>query len=165
MFQEGAAYAVTGTIRPLASAVVAPLTGRACVAFVAHARVWSRLDLAGVLVDDAYAHGLAPFVLESAEGDLVIDSASFAIDLPARGVYGYPPVRQHAFLRARRLERYLRSTFCDEVIVNAGDRVSVRGVIARERDPDASEHGYRDTPVRLHLAGYPDRPLRIGRPV
>lgn len=165
VLQDGAAYLVTGRVRAVAPLVTAPLTGRACVAYVAHARVWSRLDVAGVLVDEVYASELAAFVLDSTEGELTVDTASFAVDLPRRAVCAYPRARELEFLARRGLAHYLRSTFSDEVIVAPGDRISVAGVVSREHDHATTARGYRDVPLRMHLAGYPDRPLRIRRPV
>ena len=157
VLEEGSAYLVEGTVRATGPLLAAPLTGRPCVAYVAHARVWSQLDLPGVLVDDLFFRELAPFVLDGSDGPIVVDTKHFELDRPSVEIFDERAAR----LLPAELQRYLRSTFSDETILSPGDFIRVRGVIAHARDPASAERGYRDAPLRMQITGYADRPLRI----
>jgi len=159
-YVEGEEVTVTGVVRA-DDTIATPLTGEYCVVHVTHARVWSRLDLAGVLVEQILVGRLYPFMLETAGEPIHVSAEAFSLDVPRYEVY--PPYHAaQALLRAHGLERYLRSTFFDHVFIRSGEQITVRGVIAREADSQG-EHGYRDTAVRTRLVGYPGHPLTISR--
>ncbi len=151
---------VTGTVRA-DDTIAAPLTGEYCVAHVTHARVWDRLDAAGNLVDDILIARLHPFVLEADGEPIHVSGGTFFLDIKAVDVFP-PPAEAAALLRLRDLERYLRSTFFDHALVKVGERITVKGVVARDVDLEG-EHGYRETAVLTRLVGYAGRPLTISR--
>ena len=156
---EGSEVELVGTVRELAPLVAAPLTGRACIAHVTRARVWTELDLAGVLVAELDDRRLAPFVLDTATGPFPVAASAF--DLATETSHVWPPLADvRAFLAARQLERYAISTFVQQAIVIPGERARVRGVLARDAVGD-DERGYRDLDMRMRLGGYRERPLAI----
>lgn len=159
-YAEGEEVTVTGIVRA-DDTIAAPLTGEYCVVHVTHARVWDRLDAAGNLVDDIVIARVHPFVLETEGEPVHVAGGTFYVDIRPIDVYPRPH-EAAALLRLRDLERYLPSTFFDHVVVKVGERITVKGVVAREIDLDA-EHGYRETAVRTRLVGYAGRPLTISR--
>ncbi len=159
-YVEGEEVTIAGVVRA-DDTIAAPLTGEYCVAHVTHARVWDRLDAAGNLVDDIVIARLHPFVLDAGGEPIHISGGTFFLDIKPVDVFP-APAEAGALLRLRDLERYLRSTFYDHVLVKVGDRITVRGVVARDVDLEA-EHGYRETAVLTRLVGYAGRPLTISR--
>lgn len=159
-YDEGTEVTVSGIVRADAL-IAAPLTGEPCVAHYTHARVWNRLDAAGSLVDDIVITRLEPFVLETGADSIHVAGGTFFVAIKPSDVWPHP-ADAAAVLRLRDLERYLRSTFFDHVIVRRGDRITVTGVVAHDVDL-AAEHGYRETAVLTRLVGYAGRPLTISR--
>ena len=53
----------------------------------------------------------------------------------------------------------------DEIVVEPGANIAIRGILSVERDPTASsERGYRDdAPTIVHLVGSPSTSLTILR--
>jgi hypothetical protein len=159
-YEEGTEVTVTGTVRA-DQLTAAPLTGEPCVAHVTHARVWSRLDASGALVDDIVITNMQPFVLETGGEPIHVAGGTFFVAIKPVDVW---PHAYHgaALLRLRDLERYLSSTFFDHVLIRAGERITVTGVVARDVDP-AAERGYREASELTRLLGYAGRPLTISR--
>lgn len=159
-YTEGEEITVTGVVRADDS-IAAPLTGEYCIVHVTHARVWDRLDLAGNLVEEILVGRLYPFVLETGGEPIRVSAEAFSVEIKRVDVYP-TQIAADALLRARGLERYVRSTFFDHVLVRAGEQITVRGVVAHDIEREG-EHGYRDTAVRMRLVGYPGHPLTISR--
>lgn len=159
-YVEGEETTVTGIVRA-DDTIAAPLTGEYCVIHVTHARVWDHLDVAGVLVEDILVGRLYPFILETGGEPVHVSADAFSVEIKRFDVYP-PPLVAEALLRTRGLERYVRSTFFDHVLIRAGEHITVKGVVAREAD-HVGEHGYRDTAVRTRLVGYAGHPLTISR--
>ena len=159
MREEGAEITVSGTVQA-DDFVVAPLTGEPCVLHRTHARVWDRLDAAGNLVDEVVLVRHAPFVLEvDGEAFHITGPLEIVVDIEPVDVWPHP---MHAAALLAGYAPYVRSTFFDHVVIRAGDRLTVTGVVARDVASDG-EHGYRETNVVTRLVGYDGRPLRISR--
>ncbi|HSN27427.1 MAG TPA: hypothetical protein VLT45_14130 [Kofleriaceae bacterium] len=160
MYAEGEEVTVSGIVRA-DDTIAAPLTGEYCVAHVTHARVWDQLDAFGQLVDDILIANLHPFTLETGGEPVHVAGGTFYVAIKPVDIYPRP-AEGAALLRLRDLERYLRSTFFDHVLVKVGEWITVRGVVSREIDLEA-ERGYRETAVRTRLVGYAGRPLEVWR--
>jgi hypothetical protein len=162
--EDGTELEIVGVVRAK-TLLAAPLTGEPCVIHVTHARVWDRLDHLGSLVEDVLVAGQVPFLVVTPEGAIWVDAEHAHIDLPAHELVPPHGERVLAFLAPRGLERYLRSTFADHVLLVPGTRIRIRGTAVRERAYEAGERGYRDEAVQLRLVGYRQRPIEIGVPV
>jgi hypothetical protein len=162
---EGEAIELRGTIRPLGPSLVAPLTGEACIGHVSRARVFTNLTVVGRLVDDFRVAAVAPFLVETSSGPvLVVDAPELDLDL---AFLGCPEVSGDsaegpltAFLATRRLERYAMSSFFEHALLRAGDAITASGVITLEPSP-VLETGFRDLPTRTRLIGYGAHPLVV----
>lgn len=163
---EGVIGRVTGHARILDGTLVAPLSGRRCVAYeivLAENTHNSHREIA------REARGV-PFLLEDDSGRAVIDpaDAAYALDLDRRATGGGEDTTRPEL--AAMFERLglpatlgtRRKIALREGVIEAGERVSVLGVAAREPDPTAAPAGYRDAaPTRLRLAGSRRDPLVI----
>lgn len=162
--EDGEQVSIAGVVRALAAPILAPLSGQPCVVHVTHARVWSRLDFAGQLVQELLVLDAVEFALVTNFGELVIDARHGTVEAPRH--HFTPPDhrgRLHAFLAPRGLAHLAGSTFADHRIIAPGAHVGVRGIALRERALSDGEHGYRDESERFKLVGYPRRPLEIVR--
>lgn len=163
---EGVMGRVIGHARTLDGTLIAPLSGRPCVAYeivLSENTRNSHRDLA------REARGV-PFVLEDDGGRAVIDpaGAEYALDLDRRAAGGGEATTRPEL--AAMFERLglpatlgtRRTISLREGVIEPGERVAVLGVAAREPDPTAVPAGYRgDAPTRLRLAGSPRYPLVI----
>ena len=156
---DGEAVQLTGTTRLVGDPLISPLTGEPCLAHVSRARVYTRLDFVGELVDDLTIAQAALFVLETAHGDvLVADTPVLALVTVHLEILD--EARFAAFLRRRELDRYVRSTFFEHAAIQEGTPVTMTGVITHEPAP-VLEAGFRDLPVRTRLTGYGKHPLTL----
>jgi hypothetical protein len=156
--QEGEFVKLTGRIQYASESLVAPLSGRACVAYIAIAQAW-RARRVPHPTANAREMKIAPLVVALADGQVAIHG-DCAVELRTAAVSPRMPDREHAFLASRKLEGHLPATKFAEAVVRAGDRIWVTGVLRRDR---GGETGYRDVPARMRLVGMPGRPLAIGR--
>lgn len=155
---EDAFVKLTGQVHSLGDTLTAPLSGRRCVAYVAEAQAWR---CKGVRHPTANAREmkLAPLLLVSRGGELML-GGECVVAQRATNLSPRHPDRELAFLERRKLEGYLTSTTFAEAIIRDGDRISVTGVLLRDR---GGESTYRDAPSQTRLVGRPDRPLTIQR--
>lgn len=160
MFEEGAEVTVRGIVRA-GELVTAPITGYPAVVAWTRVRVWDHLDAAGSLVDDFMISRVAAFVIETGATPVHVSQTTCMVERGHYDLWPHPWVATE-ILRLRNLERYARSTFFSQALVQHGEYITVRGVVTQEVD-QASELGYRDNAVRTRLVGYPGRPLTISR--
>jgi hypothetical protein len=150
---EGDLVYVAGTVRALDETLVAPLTGRSCVAYRSRAR-----GIAGWQETTQ----LRAFTIERDDGEGTIVAFSEAADLrvPPQRLVPRDPVRIRSFLA----RHALASASVSEVLVEIGARVYVGGtlVLLPPDGPPTGELGFRDPPPPdPHLAGNRDAPLVI----
>lgn len=151
---EGDLVYVSGTVGALDETLVAPLTGRSCVAYRSRAR-----GLAGVWQETTQ---LRAFTIERDDGEGTIVAFSEVADLrvPAQRLVPRDPVRIRSFLA----RHALANASVSEVLVELGARVYVGGtlVLVPHDAPPTGELGFRDpSPPDPHLAGNRDAPLVI----
>ena len=165
---EGAIARVTGTVAGIdGHTLVAPLTGRPCVAHRSRVAPRGALPLGGVLERVE----LCPFTID---GLVTVESVNTQLDLPRSKLTPSPEQRDRydAFLSPAGLWRH-HAAFgkygpeFEEVIVVPGMRITVAGLVMLEiPDPVAGELGFRDLPpARIRLVGNAEHPIVIGTAV
>ncbi|HEU4613449.1 MAG TPA: GIDE domain-containing protein [Kofleriaceae bacterium] len=163
---------VVGKARALEAVLTAPLTGRACVYFIATVeehRSTGKTHYWKTIIKEARG---VPFVLEDGSGRAIVDAtaARLAIDFDGRsqsGTFDDPTEAERAFL-ARHGEKgqgwiFNRRLRYREAVIAEGETIAVLGAGTREPDPDAPPtEAYRgDAPTRLRLTSSPRYPLVI----
>lgn len=167
---------VEGTTARLAGVVTsdgtlrAPLTGRACVAYVA--RVEEHLGKQGWRTRVYEVRGVT-FTIDDGTGRALIDptSSTLLLEMDSTTRSGSlddaTPVEEsflarHGFASTGWwLNKTLRYT---EGVIEAGERVAVLGRGVREPDPDARprDSGYRGAlPTRICVGGTPEHPIVV----
>jgi hypothetical protein len=149
---ENELVVVTGVVRPLEDTLVAPLSGRTCVAYRSRAqtRFWPRIEHETMQ--------LRPFVLDLGDEEIVVDGQRAIFGL-ARLRLPRDPERELRFLARYTLERV--ATFA-EVALEPGAHVTIGGtlVLVPRDEPPADELGFRDPPPpSQRIVGNRQRPL------
>lgn len=165
---DGERCRLVGVVGP-GTALTAPLTGRACAAYIAEVAD-DAVDGAGTL----RARGGVDFIVTDASGQVIVDPAGAELELEPpthawlRALGEAAPALDLAFVRARGGSidawRPGMRVRCRELIVAVGDRVAVIGHATRELDPDGARRatGYRDPlPTRVRFVASPGRPLIV----
>ncbi len=163
---------VVGHARAIGETLVAPLTGRPCVYFVAtveEQRSNSKSSYWKTIIRETRG---VPFVLEDGTGRAIVDAtaAKVALDFDGRsksGTFDNPTEVEKAFL-ARHGQKgqgwiFNRQLRYREAVIAEGETIAVLGAGTREPDPDAPPaEAYRgEAPTRLRLTSSPKYPLVI----
>ncbi|MBA3818800.1 MAG: hypothetical protein H0X17_07905 [Deltaproteobacteria bacterium] len=143
--REGDLVQVTGYVRGLDETLVAPLSGRACVAYRSRVRITLRQHK-----DDRGGSGetmqIRPFVIDRAGADpVVVDSEHVMFGLPPVRLVPRNPEREDSFLARHAIDGTARFS---EVALLVGMQVRIGGTlmfVPRER-PAPGELGFRDPP-------------------
>jgi len=152
---------VVGRVRALGELLVAPITGRDCVAY--SVTVLEQSDR-GSAIRETKA---MPFALDDGSGRALVDptDARIAIDNGATvqtGMLNDPTPAAEDLLR-RHGKRPRHSLLYREAVVTDGESIAVLGAGTREPDPDAPPvESYRGAPrTRLRLTSSAKHPLVI----
>lgn len=165
---EGDHVRVTGTVRTFERALVAPLTGRTCVAYRSRASVRSAQPR-GVYrspMSQPDAMLLVPFMLESGGDHVLVDGDHALFDVPATRLTAADRARQQQFIVLhgfRSLDGF--GAGFKEVLIEPGMQVSVVGVLMRDvaLAPPSEEGMFREGPApTIRLTGSREHPLAIG---
>jgi len=111
------------------------------------------------LIEDLRDARCAAFTLEVEGGEVVVDGA-IVIEMRTSRV---SPSQQdaQALLATHKLERFAEFSEFEEVLIQAGDRIAVTGVLTRT--PEVA--GYRDVPTeRLRFVAHERLPVTLAGP-
>jgi len=156
---EGALVKVSGIVQPLDDILVAPLSGRPCVAY--RSRVWG----ATRILPEAAAETmqLRPFAIDRGPAEpVIVDGDRAVFSLPYVALTADDRERELSFLARHGMQRQ-RARF-SEVALEVGARITIAGtlVLSPVDEPPVDELGFRDLPPPvLQLGGSRDRPLVI----
>lgn len=156
---EGNRVTISGTVQAPAT-LEAALSGKRCVVHRSRARV----VVGEKLVAEPRELEVSPFVVVTRHGPIRIDVRELALDVSAETVVDQATARQLAF-RARHAIPAQAAAAYDEIVVEPGAKVTIRGIVAVERNLEAAgERGYRDdAPTTIHLRGQPSKPVTLLR--
>jgi hypothetical protein len=155
-FEDNAAVTFTGTVKQLGEPLVAPLSGKRCVAYRALARIYGTRG--GLRLEQEVAEiKMVPFALVTKHGDVVVDGDQ--CQLLARG----EPIIPGNVERERRFlgREDLRGTGFDEARIEIGATITVHGVSRQNLVEHGGETGFREAPTQIRLTGDPAHPLTI----
>lgn len=169
---DGQAGRVIGRARVLEQTLEAPLSGRACVFYIARVeerRSSGKHSYWRTIISEQ--HGV-PFVLEDDSGYAIVDAtaAQIALDFDARsssGTFDDPTPAETAFLERHGRSGtgwfFNRTLRYREAVIGEGETIAVLGAGTREPDPAAAPTAaYRgEPPTRLRLTSSPRYPLVI----
>jgi len=158
---EGHHARVSGTVRAVGSTIVAPFSGRACVAF--YVRVEGQIGPRGSSMRVKLAEqGGILFAIEDASGHAIVDPqhAKLVLKLDANAIVTETSAPANAFAERHRLVISHGLLHYYEGVIEVGEQVSVLGAGTRVPDPEAPP--YRGDPAMVfRLAGSADSPIEI----
>jgi hypothetical protein len=156
---EGDLGRIVGKARVLDDQLVAPLTGRACVYYIARVQQEDSDDDWKTIIEEEQG---VTFVVDDGSGRAIVDprGGDLALDFDARsrsGTFHDPDEREAAFLAKYGVKShgliFNKRLRYREAVIEIGETVAVLGAGVREPDPTAAPGGYRDAqPTRLRLA-------------
>jgi hypothetical protein len=163
---------VVGRARALDEALMAPLSGRRCVYFVATVeehRSTGKTSYWKTIIRETRG---VPFMLEDDSGRALIDAtaARVAVDFDGKsnsGTFDDPTPEEKTFLERHGHKGqgwiFNRTLRYREAVIADGEMIAVLGAGTREPDPDAPPaEAYRgDAPTRLRLTSSRTYPLVI----
>jgi hypothetical protein len=155
-FEDNAAVTFTGTVKPLGELLVAPLSGKPCVAYRALARIYGVRG--GLRLERELAETkMVPFMLATKHGDVLVDGDQF--QLLARG----EPIIPGNVERERRFLALedMRGTGFDELRIEPDAKITVHGIARQELAEHGGETGFREAPTQIRLTGDDAHPLTI----
>lgn len=155
---EGERLTISGVVQPTNAAVEAALSGRRCVLDRSRARVLVH----DRLISEPREVQIRPFVVATRYGQVRIDVSELALEVPPNTVVDLATERQLAFRSRHDIPKTAALAF-DEILIEPGSKVTIRGIVSLERDPDSTaERGYRDdAPTTIRLVGDASRPLTL----
>ena len=157
--REGDLVFVSGIVRALDETLVAPLSGRTCVAYRSRAwQPWAELNRHETMQ-------LRPFIVESDDGGgpIVVDGDRALFGVHPQPLVPRNPEREASF-RARHALAKGNNTRFSEVLIELGAHVIVGGtlVLVPREAPPTGELGFRDLPPPdPQLVGSRESPLII----
>jgi hypothetical protein len=169
---EGQAGRVIGEAFPIGVTLQGPLTGRACVYYIAKVEQHhstGRSSYWKTLVEEERG---VPFALTDGTGRAIVDptSAEIALDFDSKstsGTFDDANEIERAFLERHHQSSqgwvFNKRLRYREAVIHVGERIAVLGEGVREADPDAAPSGdYRGAPpTRLRLTSTARFPLVI----
>jgi hypothetical protein len=162
---DGELVTITGTVRAVDATLSAPFSGKQCVLYRAHARVYSRDPVPRLLAEPFELETVA-FVVETPRGVVRVDERAPAVAVTAEALVEAADDRVLAFLSRHRVADQLReAAVLDEIVVETGQTVTLSGMIRFERDlTSTAERGYRDdVPRAATLVAAGDEPVTLLR--
>jgi hypothetical protein len=170
--REGQAGRVIGDAFPFGETLQAPLTGRACIYFIATVEQYVGNRTVTGWKEIVKEERGVPFVLTDGTGRAIVDptGAEIALDFDNRstpGTFDDPSPAEEAFIARHKKQRrglvFNKKLRYREAVIHVGERVAVLGEGIREPDPEAAPAGdYRgEPPTRLRLTSTPRFPLVI----
>lgn len=146
-----------GVVAALDETLVAPLSGRPCVAY--RARVWAR-SLGGGARGFGETVQVRPFLLDLGDEEIVIAGDDAVYGLPRTPL---PPgdVERRWSFAARHALGHERARFT-EIAIEVGARIQVAGtlVLVPRDEPPHDERGFRDPPsMSQQIHGSGEHPL------
>jgi len=154
---EGEHVTVSGTVKSVGTVLEAPLSGRRCVSHQSRARV----VLHDRLVGEPSETETVPFVVETKHGSVQVEGELVHREL-AETVVDTGSDRLRSFLDKHAAPKQASASY-SEVVVEPGAKVTIKGIVALERDhASTDERGYRDdAPTTIKLVGTTAKPITV----
>ena len=170
---EGARARVVGTVTAHGATLRAPLTGRACVAYVAQVEERISTGKTSYWTNRIHEVKSVPFAIDDGTGRAIVDpgAAQLLVEMDATtksGAFDDATPIEADFLRRHGMAStgwfFNKTLRYVEGVIEPGERVAVLGQAVREPDPDAAGQvtGYRDAlPTRPRIGGTPAQPILV----
>lgn len=165
-FDDTALVTIRGKVQLVGEPLIAPLSGRICVAHQTRARLIGKAVPGGLLmgglrtVAGEYVRvEMRPFRLATRDGDVIVEGAKPELAIRPRPVIPRKLDRELAFLRESEYEATPDEMTFDEVVIEPGATIKVHGIARVEIA--SGEAQFREAPRIRKLVGDDRHPLTI----
>jgi hypothetical protein len=153
-FEDNALVTLTGTAKLTGEPLIAPLSGKPCIAFRASGRTFksSRSHRKLAQVDqEVHEIRMTTFVLVTNDDEILVDGD--VCELPIRGLPINPRKleREHEFMIRTSLLGGPQDAAFDEVVIPDGAKIMVHGVARKELATTGSETHFREAPTQIRM--------------
>jgi hypothetical protein len=161
---DRALVTIEGVVRPHGDPLLAPLSGRPCVAHRSRLRVYNGRGPGRTPVHELSRDRAVAFVLVSDHGDVLVDAERVDLAIRPAPVIPRDLGREQAFLGELVADPHALGS--DEIAIEPGQRIRVHGIAcvdtARDAVPgDAPDVGYREARQIVRVVGDERHPLTI----
>ncbi|MEO8554007.1 MAG: hypothetical protein ABI678_28730, partial [Kofleriaceae bacterium] len=167
--EDHALVTLTGIAKLRGTPLIAPLSGRACVAFRATGRTYKLGALSGfsggrhrTLDQEVSELVMTPFVLVTDQGEVQVDGERCELSLRGEPIIPRKLELERDFMIKAALIGRVQDAGFDEVVILAGAKVLVHGIARREVASTGGETGFREAPMQIRLTGDATHPITIG---
>ncbi|HEX4455886.1 MAG TPA: hypothetical protein VH143_33730 [Kofleriaceae bacterium] len=173
-FEDNAVVTFIGTVKSIGEPLVAPLSGKPCVAYRAVARTYvfraggaallarSVIGSSRTLGQEVVDVELTTFVLATKSGDVIVEGETCELLLPMLPLIPRKLELEQSFLDRAGLDTYARDAGFNECRVEVGAKIRVHGV-SRSELATAGETGFREAPTQIRISGDGAHLLTIDR--
>jgi hypothetical protein len=163
-FEDNALVTLTGTAKLVGEPLIAPLSGRPCIAFRASARTYrlgSRQRTHRELDQEVTQVVMTSFVLVTADGDIEVNGETCELPMRSAPVIPRKLERERDFMiRAALIGTPQHSGF-DEIVIQPGAKIMVHGIARKELAATGAETGFREAPTLIRITGDEAHPIAI----
>jgi hypothetical protein len=171
-FEDNAIVTFVGTVKLAGEPLIAPLSGKPCVAYRAVARAYSLRSAGAVMMlgrslgrqleHEVVDVEMISFVLATESGDVIVEGETCELLLPMLPLIPRKLELEQSFLDRAGLDVHARYAGFDECRVEVGTKIKVHGV-SRSELATAGETGFREAPTQIRISGDDAHPLTIDR--
>jgi hypothetical protein len=168
-FEDNAIVTFAGIVKAVGEPLIAPLSGKPCVAYRAAARTYALRSSGAVMLARSFGRKLeqevidvemTPFVLETKSGDVLVEGTTCELLLPMLPLIPRKLELEQSFLDRAGLDVHARNAGFDECRVEVGAKIKVHGV-SRSELATTGETGFREAPTQIQISGDAAHPLTI----
>lgn len=163
-FEDNALVTLTGTAKLVGEPLIAPLSGRPCIAFRASARTY-RLSASQrkqrELDQEVTEIVMTPFVLVTADGDVEVTGDTCELPIRSAPIIPRKLDRERDFMIRAALIGTPKDSGFDEVVIQPGAKVLVHGIARKELATTGAETGFREAPTQIRITGDEAHPIAI----
>jgi hypothetical protein len=162
-FDDNALVTFTGIVKLVGEPLIAPLSGKPCVAYRSTARTYRRAGRRRLADRELVDVKMVEFVLVTKSGEVLVDGVELHVLAAPEPLIPRKLELEQRFLDRAQVDARAGDAGFDEIRIEPGAKISVHGVARKELVDGGVETDYREVPMRVRITGEADHPLTIDR--
>jgi hypothetical protein len=153
-FDDNALVTLSGTAKLIGEPLVAPLSGKPCIAFSATARTFRdtrRRRMVREIEDEITEVKMTSFILVTKDGDVIVDGDLCEMPIRSTPIIPRRLDLERDFLARVDLSGDVLTAGFDEVTIPNGAKILVHGVARRELADAGGETHFREAPTKIRM--------------
>jgi hypothetical protein len=170
-FEDNSAVTFIGTVKVVGEPLIAPLSGKPCVAFRVRARSYRPAAISVGVASSSFREidqqqfvvEMMPFTLVTQHGEIAVDGEICELLIRGGAVIPRSVEREQDLLDQLQILARAADAGFDEACVEPGAQIKVHGLACRELSDRGGETGFREAPTQIRITGDDAHPIRIDR--